>query len=115
MKQAKNTRGLTKRNLSTPKKRLLELMQEINFGCIEELVVREGEPVFKPSPRVVREIKFGGENGPRPELAADDFALKAQVVELFSYLTQLGNGKVESIDIKHGIPFRMNLEEVVRA
>ncbi len=115
MKQAKFSTDLTKRNLSAPQKRLLKLMQEINFGRIEELIVREGEPIFKPSPRVVREVKFCGENGPRRELEADDFALKAQVVELFSYLTRMGNGKVETLDVKHGLPFRMNLEEVVRA
>jgi len=106
---------VSKRSLSAPRRRLLELMQEINFGRIEGLAVRGGEPVLDPPPRVVREIKFGGENGPRRELGSDDFALKAQAVEFFTHLSRLGDGTVEILEIKHGLPFRMSVEEAVRA
>lgn len=88
-------------------------MQQINFGRIDGISVRNGEPVFEPAPRVIREIKFGGENGPRPELGVEDFVLKAQVVELFDRLDDLGNGKVGSLEIKHGLPFRMSIEQMV--
>ena len=104
----------TKASLSPLRKRLLDLMQGINFGRIEDLVVHDGEPVFDPPPRVVRQVKFCGENGPRLERSSTDFALKAQVVELFEQLDQLRNGTVESVEIKHGIPFQMNVEEPVR-
>jgi len=106
---------VSKRSLSAPRRRLLELMQEINFGRIEGLAVRGGEPVLDPPPRVVREIKFGGENGPRRELGSGDFALKAQAVEFFTHLSRLGDGTVEILEIKHGLPFRMSVEEAVRA
>jgi hypothetical protein len=86
-------------------------MQEINFGKIEKLLVQGGEPVLNPAPKIIKEIKFGGENGPKRELEVEDFALKAQVVELFSYLTVLDNAVVASIDIRHGLPFRMNVVE----
>jgi len=76
--------------------------------------VENGEPVFHPPPRVVREIKFGGENGPRPEFRVEDFILKAQVKELFTQLSDLGDGIVERIEVKHGLPFRMNVEETIR-
>ncbi|HCF06303.1 MAG TPA: hypothetical protein DEU72_08760 [Desulfomicrobiaceae bacterium] len=105
----------TKASLTPARRRLLELMQEINFGRIEGLAVRGGEPVLDPPPRVVREIKFGGENGPRRELGSDDFALKAQAVEFFTHLSRLGDGTVEILEIKHGLPFRMSVEEAVRA
>jgi len=91
--------------------RLVRLMQELNFGQVRDLVVRDGEPVFDPPPRVVREVKFGGENGPRPEAAKADFALKVQVRELFAQLEALGDGLVECIEVKHGLPFRMTVEE----
>ena len=106
-------RGRTRRTLSPARRRLLALMQGINFGRIERLVVRDGEPVFDPAPRVVREIKFGGENGPRPEVKAQDFVLKAQTVELFTSLGRLGDGTVECIEVQHGLPFRMKVEEVL--
>jgi hypothetical protein len=87
-------------------------MQRINFGRIEGLSVRCGQPVMAPPPRVVREIKFGGENGPRPESGKDDFSLKAQVRDLFAQLEVLGDGVIPCIEIQRGLPFRMTVEEV---
>lgn len=102
-------------NLSEGRRRLLRLMQDINFGAIEELEIRGGEPMFSPPPRVVREIKFGGENGPRSEVALTDFAVKSSVTELLHSLTKIGDGTVERLEVKHGVPFRMKLEEPLRA
>jgi len=101
----------SKADLSPRRVGLLELMQSINFGRIEGLVVRDGEPVLDPRPRIVREVKFGGDNGPRPELGAGDFVLKAQVVELFGFFDRLQDGVVELIEVKHGLPFRMMVPE----
>ena len=97
--------------LTLSRRRLVELMQTINFGRIESLAVRGGDPVFDPKPRVVREIKFGGENGPRPETVTADFRLKAQVVDLFRELDHLRDGTVEVLEIKHGLPFRVFVAE----
>lgn len=100
-----------KSSLSPDRQRLIEWMQSIHFGRIENLAVRGGDPVFDPKPRVVREIKLGGENGPRPEAAIPDFPLKAQVVELLGELDRLGHGVIECLEIKHGLPFRVFLAE----
>jgi hypothetical protein len=99
--------NVAKRSLSQPRRRLLELMQQLNFGKIEGLQVRDREPVLDPLPRVVQEFKFGGENGPRPEAAASDFLLKSQHTELLEQFDRLGTGTVELIEVKHGLPFRM--------
>ena len=101
----------TKSSLPAPYRRLLEEMQKLGFGRFEALVVRNGEPVFTPPPRVIREIKFGGENGPRPEAAYEDFALKAQVRDFFTQLSQLRNAVVLTLEVKHGLPFRMTVED----
>ena len=106
---------LTKQSLTPAQARLLSLMQEMNFGRIEGLVVVNGDPVFDPAPRIVRQVKFCSENGPRREKSLNDFNLKEQVVELFDALARMGNGMVESIEVKHGLPFLMNLEEAVGA
>lgn len=105
----------TKVSLSAGRRRLLEVLQEINFGRIEALVVRNGEPVLAPDTRVVREVRFGSENGPRRELSIGDFVLKAQVVELFDLLDRMDNGMVERLEVKHGLPFRVDVQEPVRA
>jgi hypothetical protein len=82
-------------------------MQQINFGRIEDLHIVNGEPLLAPQPRILREIKFGRENGPRPEAAKADFELKAEVVEMFAHMKTLGNGVVARLEIQHGLPFRM--------
>ncbi len=102
-------------SLSDARRRLIRLMQSINFGTIEDLEVRGGEPMFSPPPRVVREIKFGGENGPRPETALPDFAVKSPVADLLHSLTKIGDGTIERLEVRHGVPFRMKVEEPMRA
>ena len=102
---------LTKSSLSTSQKRLLEAMQKMNFGRIENLSIRGGEPVLNPAPRVVKDVKLGADNGARPELESDDFALKREHIELFENLKQLGNGTIECIEIKAGLPFRITIEQ----
>ena len=101
--------------LSTARRRLLELMQKINFGRIEKLCLNGGDPVFTPLPRVVREIKFGAENGPRSERKLKDFTLKTQHRELFATLDRMGDQTVESIEVQHGLPFRIKFEEAIEA
>jgi len=90
---------------------LLELMQDANFGRIENLTVIDGEPVLDPRPVVVREHKFGGENGPRTERGVADFLLKQRLVELFTFLDELQNGVIDVLEFKHGLPFRMMVTE----
>lgn len=89
-------------------------MQTLNFGCINNLIFRDGQLVLDPPPEVFREVKFGGENGPRPEAVIEDFLLKSQVVEFFDRLDRLGDGVIESLEIKHGLPFRMTVRETFR-
>jgi len=104
-------RPLRKGDLSPAQRRLLELMQHIGFGHIERLAVRGGEPVFDPPPRVVRKVKIGGENGPRPEAVSTDFCLKREVLELFEHLAELVNGTVQRLEVKAGVPFSLEVEE----
>ena len=104
--------ALTKADLCPAGVRLVELMQRINFGRIERLAVRGGKPVFDPPPRVVREIKFGGDNGSRPEIGKANFPLKSQVCGLFAQLEALGDGMVLRIEVQRGLPFKMSVEEV---
>jgi hypothetical protein len=100
----------TKSSLSDSHRRLVELMQRLNFGRIQNLVVRDGEPVFDPAPKVIQKVKIGGENGPRPELSCGDFLLKKQTVELLEAISDLGEGTVLIIDVKHGLPFAVEIE-----
>ena len=103
--------GLAKSELPEPRRRLVELMQSLNFGRIEFLPVRDGQPMLDPPPRIVREYKLGAENGPRAELATGNFLLKGQVIDLFRHLAELGTATVEVLEVKNGLPFRMLVAE----
>ena len=100
----------TKSSLSDSEQWLVELMQTLNFGRIEALHVRAGAPVVTPAPQVIQKLKIGGENGPRPERAHDDFLLKRQTIEMLEALRKLGDGKVLAIEVKHGLPFSLEIE-----
>jgi len=107
--------SVTKSSLSPQRQRLIEILQETNFGSLEGLHIRDGEPVFTPPPQIVRLVRFLGENGPRPESAKNDFVLKAKVRELLDSLDTIGTGVIASIKVEHGIPVLMAIREEVQA
>ena len=102
----------TKSTLSPARAHAVTMMQSLGFGTIYGLHVRNAEPIFTPPPRVVREIKFGGDNGPHAMTTAEDFLLKQQVRDFFAQLDAIGTGIILSLEVKHGLPFRMTIEEV---
>jgi hypothetical protein len=100
----------TKASLSPNRQRLIEAMQQLNFGRIEGLEVYDGDPTFSPPPKLIQDIKLGADNGPRAELVREDFVLRAQVVELFEHLHRVGNGTIAAIDVRYGLPIRLVVE-----
>ena len=100
-----------KTNLTRLQARLVGIMQRMNFGRIEDLHVLDGEPLFDPPPRIVRSVKLGRENGPRPEAGHPDFALKAEVIELIAHLEAVGDGVIERIEVQHGLPALTTFED----
>ena len=100
----------TKSSLSPARRRLLETFQKLNFGRLENLSVSGGEPDFSHPPRLVRDIKIGAQNGPRPEASSPDFLLRNEFIEFFQHLEQLGNGTVECVEVRHGLPLKMEVQ-----
>ncbi len=100
----------SKSQLSEARQRLLESMQRITFGRLEGLAVRAGEPVFDPPPRVIREFKPGS-NAKRSEANLSDFALRKELAELFDYFSRVQNVTILSIEVLHGLPFKVTVEE----
>ena len=104
----------TKQSISSARQRLLELMQELRFGQIEGLDVRDGEPVLEPGPRVVRDIVFGKDNAPHQALGQRDFILRFQVIELFDFFDQERSFQVERLVVNNGLPVRMTVAGMAR-
>lgn len=93
---------------------LLQLMQEIHYGRIEGLVVRNGEPVIEPNTKVLRDVKLGPQAKRRPIIIDRDYLDKSQVSDMLRQFRRLGDGIVQSLEIHNGLPFRMQIVETVR-
>jgi hypothetical protein len=93
--------------LSAPRQTLVRRCQQVGFGKILGLVVRESEPVFVEQTEVLIDLKLDGDDGPRRELDLEDFAVSAEIIRLLSNLDAIGNGTVEEIEIRAGVPRRM--------
>ena len=105
---------VTKAALTPARKRLVELMQEINYGRIEKLHVRDGEPIFDPPPTVLRLFLFGKDNGPNESRGNDGFALKRKVAELFEVFDRERSLSIQELRIDNGLPIRMTVADDFR-
>ncbi len=103
---------MRKNELSLVRQQLVDLLQRIDFGYIENLTMTNGEPTLDPLPRVVRDVKLSGRTGTRRTSAVGDFVLKAEVVELLRHLEEIRNGTVARLEVRHGLPFRILLEGI---
>jgi len=101
----------TRSELSRARRRLLDLMSEIGFGRIEGLIIQSGEPVFCPAPRMIREVVFRNSDPDESRRRPGDYPLKRQAQELFAQIDLIRDGRIERLEIKHGLPFRMTVEE----
>ncbi len=104
----------TKAALTPARRRLVELMQEVNFGRIERLEVRDWEPVLDPPPGVVRQVVFGKANGANSRRATNSFALKKKVVELFEVFDRERSFLILELVIDNGLPVRMAVADGIR-
>ena len=101
----------SKQSLSPARQRLVELMRRLHFGQVLDLHVRGGEPQFDPPPRVVRDLKLDSEPDSRPATGREDYLLKRPVVELLRFLDRLQDGVIDVVEVKHGLPFRLQYTE----
>ena len=86
-------------------------MQHLNFGRIT-FHVQGGEPDFDREYRIIRTVKLDkGNNGPRPEVSIADFELQKEHVSLLKQLKNTSDGTRVTIEVKHGLPFIIEIEE----
>lgn len=106
---------MTKSSVPSPARQLIELIQLLNFGRIENLNVRQGSPEFEPPPRVIKMLKLGGQDGSREEATLTDFQLKQPVVDLLRTMNEIGDGRILVIEVRHGLPITVEVEVPAKA
>jgi hypothetical protein len=84
-------------------------MQQLGFGLFQQLQIRGGELVLQPGPVTVRHVKFGtpATNG---KTFGDTSELRQQIAELFAYVREVDAGEIRTLEIRHGLPFSMEVE-----
>jgi hypothetical protein len=101
--------------LTSARQELVRLCQSINYGGIQSLEVRHGEPCLTdPGPSVLVDVRLDSEELTRDESSLVDFVLCAEVRRLMSLLDRVGNGKVLKIEVRAGIPRRVTLEKQLK-
>jgi hypothetical protein len=96
-------------DLTPTEQRFLAAMRAVGFGRFEYVQIREGEIVLDPWPVAVRDVKFGAEAADE-RTARPDCQLKRQVAEFFEYARDVEAGEIRTLEIRHGLPFSMEVE-----
>ena len=97
-------RALPFSQLSPARQQLLRLCQSINYGYVQDLLIKDKEPALDPGPVVLLDIKLDSEERPRDESGSTDFLLCAEAIRLMTLLDQITNGKVSKLEVRGGVP-----------
>lgn len=95
----------TNSSISIARKQLIAAMEQIFFGRIESLPIRDGEPILNSGVRLIKQVKLGGNNSPKHQPDDTDFILKSTVVEFLERLDDLGTGLITVVQVRAGLPF----------
>ena len=100
-----------KSDLSPARFKQAKCRQCFNIWTIERLTIWNSEPVWDTPARVIRNVKFGTDNGSRSESDIADYAVNVLVRDLLARLDDLGNKTFFCLKIQYGPSIGTQLEE----
>jgi len=109
MAAAAANRPLCTRDLSSSERSFVTVLQQRGFGRLEAVKIRCGAVVLDPSPTLVQVLKFGAAEG-QPQTLSVDFELKKSIADLFEYIRGVDAGEIRSLEVRHGLPFSIEIE-----
>ena len=96
---------LSTRSLNPQQRSLVDFMRKHRFGRIENVPVREGQPILGHDITLVRVAHLGGKAREETATSGEEFQLKRAVRDLFDELARLENGRIVRLEFRHGLPF----------
>jgi hypothetical protein len=103
------TQPVTIQDLLPSEAAFVAAMQQLGFGRFEYLQIRGGELVFNPGPVMVRDVKFGSPvTTGKPSAPTSE--LRPQIAEFFAYVRDVEAGEIREVQVRHGLPFSMEIE-----
>ena len=91
-------------------RRFVSAIQQLRFGRIESLRIRNGEFVLDPWPTTIRTLKFGADGFGPAQGYSEEFKLKRQILELIQFVRSVSMGEIRCLEVRHGLPFAMEVE-----
>ena len=101
--------------LSPSRQALVRLCQRVNFGTIQHVRVRGGDPVLDHDTILFLDEKLDVMDPTRREQELADFGLSDEVNRLMLRLDRIGDGKIDRIEVRAGIPRRIVVEAAFSA
>ena len=98
--------------LSVQQRKVLTLMQKVNYGRINNLAVVDGELVLSPEATIERDVKFDM-SAEHSKTEREDFVLKKKVSDFFEETAKIGDGFIRKIEIRGGLPILIQIEEKI--
>lgn len=83
------------------------LIQDTRFGSIRDFRLSDGLPVIDDDTGISIEYKLSGLESREEVIDAETFLEKPQVRTMLARFRQVGNGVVECLDVRDGLPFKM--------
>ena len=99
-------------DLLPSEQRFVAALQQLAFGRLEFLRIQRGELVLDPWPTAVQVLKFGSSESQPAEHSAD-FELKKPMAEFFEYIRGVDAGEIRRLEIRHGLPFFIEIEQCI--
>lgn len=102
-------RPRTSADLTDAELQLVGVMSHHQFGRLENMPVRGGQPLLDRSVKVVCVERMGSKCG-GTNVPSGEFELKEAHYDLFDRLARLQNGTILKLEFKHGLPFLIEIE-----
>jgi len=109
MMSLRATRPCSTHDLSPSERGFVTVLQQLGFGHLESVKIHRGAIVLDPWPAVVQVLKFGAAESQPPTRSAD-FELKKSMADLFEYIRGVDDGEIRRLEVRHGLPFSMEIE-----
>lgn len=107
---------MKKSELRKREKELIAMFQEIGFGQMEFVFIKDGAAVFTEATQKVSNIKLSGNDyrhvGTRPD---GDFQLKQEHLNLIETIRKTTLGMIRQIKVSNGLPTNVVIAEGVRS
>ena len=100
---------MKKSTVSPARRRLIELMQDVHYGSIEGLQIRDCEPVVNPPPAAVRDLVLGKFERSHPARELSDFHLRDALIDLFELFDRERDVDIDRLSIQSGLPLRVRV------